>query len=126
MVVFPQLFPALALRFAPALHARVLGIVARDVHLDAANLEIAVAGDRRDAAIALDLRKQRGAGKTSASADAPPIPAAIQAFRLNFGICIARGTAKGTPVEWPPDPVVRDLFAGAFAERQVEIQAGKR
>src|SRR3546814_10240092 len=46
-----KLRPAFALRLAPALRARIVGIVAGDIDEDAAGEEIAAAVDRGDAAV---------------------------------------------------------------------------
>ena len=72
-----ELRPALALRVAPALGARIIGIVAGDVDEDTAGEEIAAAVDRRDAAIAArdlavdDAREQNSEEQADKRGPAP-------------------------------------------------------
>ncbi len=51
----PQFLPRQPRRGAPSGHPRFIGVLAGGVHIDPGHFEIAGGGDRRDAAIALDL-----------------------------------------------------------------------
>jgi hypothetical protein len=58
-VGLPQFLPRQPLRFLPAVGAGFLGCLAGGVDLDPADFEIAIAGNRRNPAVALDLRIDR-------------------------------------------------------------------
>ena len=108
-----QLFPAQPLRQFPTAFARFIRILARYIHPDPADLDIAGTGHGRDAAFSLDLRQQHAArqnGKQQRRRD-----------KRDSQPELAAGSGKGGEEHlghgenWPP-----------FAQTGLDFQARKR
>jgi hypothetical protein len=128
-VGLPQLLPSEPLRQPPAVGAGFLCGLAGGVDLDSAHFEIAVAGNRRDPAVALDLRIDRHAPARQEQAEPREYGKARRSAQVRQEGQLRQGRAQGGQGNsiWERRPcAASSLEWRAFAQRQVEIQAGKR
>jgi hypothetical protein len=100
-VGFPKLLPGLPFGVLPAFGPRIGCRGTTDVDLDPADLEIAGAGDGRDAALALDLGEDRRARNQARKPQRGAPASRTAARRKGRNGNIGRKAAKRTPVERP-------------------------